>query len=308
LTTRAIIVLAALGCVWGASFLFIKVIVEETAPVTLVAVRVTLGMVPLLAIVTLRRPAIVAPRTIIPKTAVTAVFATALPFLLISTAEQHINSGIAAVLNSTMPLWTVLLSAAFLPYERLGRHALMGLAIGFGGVLVLTGSDLRHVSDSSFLGQLAVVAAAFSYASALVFARANLAREDPVLVATLQLGISALLMWPVAFAVSGGAPNLDVGLKAWLAWLALGCVGTGIAYIAYYWLLMNVGVLVSGVTYFPPVIGLFLGWLVLGEALGVNVLAGAALIIVGVAMLSGRLTAVARVVRRRAAGLAIGGQ
>ena len=125
------------------------------------------------------------------------------------------------------------------------------------------------------------------------------------MVATLQVGLGALLMWPLAFAASSGAPNLDVGLKAWLAWLTLGFLGTGVAYIAYYWLLVNIGVLVSGVTYFPPVIGLFLGWLVLGEALGANVLAGAALIILGVMVLSGRLTFLVRLMGRREAGVAI---
>ena len=294
MNTRALAILVALGVVWGASFLFIKVIVEETAPLTLVAGRLTLGALPLLAVVAVRRPTIVAPRTILPKALVTAIFATALPFFLIATGEQHIASGVAAVLNSTMPLWTAVFTAFFLPHERLGRSAMWGLALGFGGVLVLSSPDLRHLTDSSFLGQLAVLAAALSYGSALVFARGTLSREDPVLVATLQVALGALVIWPLAFAVAGGSPNLDVGLKAWLAWLTLGVLGTGIAYIAYYWLMVNIGVLVSAVTYFPPVIGLLLGWLVLGESLGVNVLAGAALIILGVAVLSGRLEAALR--------------
>lgn len=299
MNTRALAILVALGCVWGASFLFIKVIVGETAPVTLVAGRLTLGALPLLVIIAVKRPRIVDPRSILPKTLATAIFATALPFFLIATGEEHIDSGVAAVLNSTMPLWTAIFTALLLPHERLGRSAIWGLAIGFGGVLVLSSPDLMHLTDSSFLGQLAVLVAALSYGSALVFARGTLAREDPVLVATLQLVLGALIMWPLAFAVSGGSPNIDVGLKAWLAWVTLGCLGTGIAYIAYYWLMVNIGVLVSAVTYFPPVIGLFLGWLVLDETLGVNVIAGAALIILGVAVLSGRLDFALRALPRR---------
>jgi len=299
LNTRALAILIALGCIWGASFLFIKVIVGETAPVTLVAGRLTLGALPLLAVVAVKRPKIAGSWTILPKTLVTAVFATALPFFLIATGEEHIDSGVAAVLNSTMPLWTAVFTAFFLPHERLGRGALLGLAIGFGGVLVLSSPNLGHLTDSSFLGQLAVLVAALSYGSALVFARGTLAGEDPLVVATLQLVIGALIMWPLAFAVSGGSPNIDVGLKAWLAWITLGCLGTGIAYIAYYWLMVHIGVLVSSVTYFPPVIGLFLGWLVLNETLGLNVIAGAALIILGVAVLSGRLDFALRALPRR---------
>ncbi len=287
--TRALIILVALGCTWGASFLFIKVIVGETSPLTLVAMRLTLGALPLIPLVAFKRPRIVDPKWILPRTLVTAIFATAFPFFLISTGEQHIASGIAAVLNSTMPLWTAVFTAMFLPHERLRRGAMVGLAIGFGGVLILSSPDLVHLTDSSFLGELAVLVAALSYGAALVFARATLSKEDPVLVAMLQLSLGALVMWPLALAVAKGSPNLDVGLKAWLCWITLGCLGTGIAYVAYYWLMSHIGVLVSAVTYLPPIIGLFLGWLVLDEKLGVNVVLGAALIILGVAALSGRL-------------------
>ena len=297
MSTRAVFVLAILGCIWGASFLFIKVIVEETSPFTLVAGRLSLGALPMLFIVALRRPAVVARRSIIPKTAVLAVFASALPFLMISWGEQHIDSGIAAVLNSTSPLWTALLGAVFLPHERLGGRALAGIAIGFGGVLILTGSDITHLRDSSALAQLAVVGAALCYAAALVFARAKLAEEDPVVVTTLQLLIGMLIMWPIAFAAARGTPDINVSVKAWLAWLTLGVLGTGLAYIGYYWLIANVGVLTSSVTYIPPIIGLALGALVLQESIGVNVVAGAAIIILGVAVLTGRLGFVTRAMR-----------
>lgn len=297
LSAKAIFILAILGCVWGASFLFIKVIVEETSPFTLVAGRLTLGALPMLVIVALRRPAVAAPRTIIPNTMMMAAFATALPFLMISWGEEHIDSGIAAVLNSTVPLWTALIGAVFLPRERLGVTALAGIAIGFGGVLILTGSDITHLTDSSLLGQLAVVGAALSYGAALVFARMRLVDEDPVLVTTLQLWIGALVMWPVAFAAARGTPDIDVTTKAWLAWLTLGVLGTGLAYIAYYWLIVNVGVLASAVTYIPPVIGLALGALVLDEVIGVNVVVGAAVIILGVLTLAGRLDFITRAMR-----------
>jgi drug/metabolite transporter (DMT)-like permease len=144
-----------------------------------------------------------------------------------------------------------------------------------------------HLTDSSFLGSLRCWRRR-SPGSALVFARGTLAGEDPVLVATLQT-FSALHHVAAGLRGSGGSPNIDVGLEGVAGLDHAGCLGTGVAYIAYYWLMVNIGVLVSAVTYFPPVIGLFLGWLVLDETLGVNVIAGAALIILGVAVLSGRL-------------------
>lgn len=297
MSARAIVILAVLGCVWGASFLFIKVIVEETSPFTLVAVRLTLGALPMLVIVAVKRPVVAAPRAIIPNTALMAVFAMALPFLMISWGEEHIDSGIAAVLNSTVPLWTALIGAVFLPHERLGVTALVGIAIGFGGVLILTGSDITRITDSSLLGQLAVVGAALSYGAALVFARMKLVDEDPVLVTALQLWIGALLMWPVGFVAAWGTPDVNVSAKAWLSWLALGVLGTGLAYIAYYWLIVKIGVLASAVTYIPPVIKLVLGALVLDEVIGANVVLGAAVIILGVLTLAGRLEFIARALK-----------
>lgn len=297
--TRAFLVLAALGGVWGGSFLFIKVIVEETSPFTLVAGRLTLGALPVVALAFIRRPAVSAPPSLLPKAAVLAALGNALPFLLISWGEQRIDSGVAAVLNSTMPLWTALVTAAVLPRERLSPTATLGLVASFAGVAVLTGGRIAHLTDGATLGNLAVVAAAALYAISLVFARATLSREDPLLVTALQLSLGAAMMWPLAIAVSGGAPDLGVSARVWASWLALGVLGTGIANVGYLWLVNEVGVVTSTVTYIPPVVGLALGAALLDEPVGLSSVAGAALILAGVGVVTGRAGAVVRLAFRR---------
>lgn len=297
--TRALLVLAALGSVWGGSFLFIKVIVEETSPLTLVAGRLTLGALPVLALALARRPRVAAPATVLQKTAVIAALGNAAPFVLISWGEQRIDSGVAAVLNGTMPLWTALITVAVLPHERLSASATLGLLVGFGGVIVLTGSDIVRVTESGTLGNLAVVAAAGLYAVSLVFTRATLSREDPLLVAALQLTLGAAMTWPLALAASGGAPDMAVSPQAWASWLALGVLGTGIANVGYLWLVNEVGVITSTVTYIPPVVGLILGAALLDEPVGFSSALGAMLILGGVAVVTGRAGAVARALLRR---------
>jgi drug/metabolite transporter (DMT)-like permease len=218
---------------------------------------------------------------------VLAVFASAVPFILISWAELHIDTGIASVLNSTMPLWTALFASMFLADEQLTPLTVLGLLTGFGGVAILSGGDLTDLRGDGLLGHLAVVGAAASYGATAVFARARLQAEDRVTIQAVQLAMAAVILIPLSLAVEG-APALDLSTKAWLAWLTLGALNTGVAGVVYYWLIKHVGsVRTSLVTYIIPTVGLLLGAVVLDEELGLNALLGAALIVAGVAMVAG---------------------
>jgi drug/metabolite transporter (DMT)-like permease len=283
MSARYLAVLVALGSLWGASFLFIKVVVDETAPIQLAAGRIIFGAVALAPIVWLRGLRLSGrPRAWL-DLLVLAVFSSAAPFVLISWAELHIDTGIASVLNSTMPLWTAVFASAFLADEHLTPLTVLGLLMGFGGVVVLSGDDLTGLRQEGLLGHLAVVGAAACYGATAVFARARLQAEDRVTIQAVQLAMAALLLAPLSIAVEG-APALNLSAKAWLAWLTLGAVNTGVAGVVYYWLIQRVGsVRTSLVTYIIPTVGLLLGTAVLDEELGLNALLGAALIVAGVA-------------------------
>jgi drug/metabolite transporter (DMT)-like permease len=206
-----------------------------------------------------------------------------LPFVLIGWAEEHIESGTASVLNSSVPLFTGMFAAMFLIEEQFTAARAGGLALGFLGVAVLTGGDVSDLGDSSLLGSLAMIGASACYAASAVFARTLLRRDDPLGLSGAQLALGALLLMPVVFATRG-VPDYTLSAEAWLSLLGLGIAGTGIGVAMYMWLIDNVGsVRSSMVTYIVPVIGLFLGWAVLDESIGVHTIVGFALIIAGVA-------------------------
>ena len=285
---RALAVLLALGGVWGASFLFIKVIVEETAALELVAARLLIGAVCVVAFLVASRRALRLTPAALALTLPMAAISNVIPFALIAWGEEHIDSGVAAVLNSTMPIFTAVFAAVVFADERFTPIRGSGLVLGFLGVIVLTGDDALHLTDSNVLGELAVIAAAACYAIGNVVFRTLLRGIDPVSLSALQLVAGTALAVIVLMAASGGSPNYSLSLEAWLSLLALGIGGTGAGYIAYLWLIDVTGsVRASLVTYIVPVFGLFLGWLVLDESVGLNTVLGALLIIAGVAVVMG---------------------
>jgi drug/metabolite transporter (DMT)-like permease len=283
MASRSLGVLLLLGSIWGASFLFIKIVVEETSPLALVEGRITFGALVVVAIMAFGpNRSVRASRRLWTMAAVLAVINNIIPFLLISWGEIHIESGTASVLNSTMPLFTALFAGLILVDERLTWLRLSGLLLGFLGVAVLTGGNVANLSDSSALGEMAVVAAAACYGAGAVYARLLLHSENFLNLTRLQLVVGAIILAPVLFAVDG-VPNYDLSVKAWLSLITLGMLGTGLAYVAYFWLLGAIGsVRASLVTYIIPIVGLLLGWAVLDESVGINSIVGCGLIILGV--------------------------
>jgi drug/metabolite transporter (DMT)-like permease len=283
-TARALPVLLALGGVWGASFLFIKVIVEETGPLEVVTGRIFFGSVAVVAYVLFARQRLTVTPRLLSRVAVLAVLANILPFALISWGEEHIESGTASVLNATVPIFTAVVAAAALDEEYFTWPRRGGLLLGFIGVAVLTGTESLDVTDSSVAGQLAVVLAALCYGVAAVAMRSLLRESDAISLTALQLIVAFVIAVPLLFAVEGGRPDYGLSLEAYGSLLALGMLGTGAGYVAYVWLIDTIGsVRASLVTYIVPVLGLLLGWLVLDESVGWNTIAGFLLIIAGVA-------------------------
>jgi drug/metabolite transporter (DMT)-like permease len=282
-TPKALLALLALGATWGASFLFIKVIVDETSSLEVAEGRMFFGALAVGVVIVMRKMPLRRPPALWFKVAVWALVGVVVPFILIAWAEEHIASGTASVLNSSMPLFTMLFAAIFLIEEQLTPARVAGLGIGFVGVIVLTGGDVYDLRDSTVLGQLAVVGASACYGAGAVYARSLLKEEDPVGLTGGQLVLGTLLVLPIMLVVRG-TPDYSLSVEAWLSLLALGVLGTGIAIIIYLWLVDNMGSVRSSlVTYIIPVVGLFLGWAVLDESIGINTVLGCALIIAGVA-------------------------
>ncbi len=275
-----------LGLIWGSSFLWIKIALDEMAPLMLVGWRVLFGLAGLAAVVAWRRATFPRDRRLWFWMAVIGITNTLLPFALISWGEQHIDSAVAAILNGTVPLFTMVLAHLFLKDDRMTLPRIAGLVVGFVGVVVLMGRDLDLSQlGGSVLGQVAVLLAAFAYASSAVLARRTLHGIDPLVQALVPVLSATSAAWILAVLLEGvEVPALPI---TWFALAWLGLLGSCVAYLLYFYLLHNVGpTRTSLVTYIFPVVGLVLGVVFLNEALDLGLAIGALLIIAGIAIVN----------------------
>lgn len=277
--TKVLGVLVALGGIFGAAFFFMKVLVEEIAPLEIVAGRLLLGTLVVMGLILARGKAFRVSPSMIAKVSLLAVLDSIVPYTLVAWAEVRVDSSVAAVIISTMPLFTTLFAALALPGERLAPDQLLAMPLGVAGVVALAGSQVLDVTSGDTLGRLAVVGAAMSYGAAAVYARILLRTQDALSLTGMKLGVAAVMALPLAVAVEGMPGYAAMSVKGWLALLALGVLATGVAFALYFWVVAKVGsVHASLVTYIAPVSGLLLGWAVLGEQIGPSTALGTGLI------------------------------
>jgi drug/metabolite transporter (DMT)-like permease len=278
----------ALGLIWGSSFLWIKIAVEDVGPFTLVAWRLLIGVAGLGLVVLLRRPSFPRERRVYGMLALLGLINTALPFVLISWGEQTIDSAVASILNGTVPLFAMVIAHFTLADDRITSARVAGLILGFAGVVVLMSGELAPGEFArGGLGQLAVLLAAILYAFSGVFARKNLHGLSPVVQAFVPLIVADLFIWTGAVALE--APDLVATTPlTWLALLWLGLLGSCVAYLLYFSLLHSVGpTRATMVTYVFPVVGLVLGIVFLQEPLTPSLLIGAVMVVAGILVVNG---------------------
>jgi drug/metabolite transporter (DMT)-like permease len=217
----------------------------------------------------------------------------AAPYALITWGEQYIPSGLASLLQSTTPLFALLL-AQFLPQdERITAPKVAGVVLGFVGVGLLMWPDLRQGwgdlgAQKTLLGQLAIVGSSLCYAVTAIVARGQLRGQHPLCSAAGQLSTGAVYALLGALLTSSSF-DLSISGKAWASWAGLILFGTVLAYGIYFTLIERGGAtLATMVTYIIPVNGLILGALVLGEPLGLTIWFSLLLILGGVLLVRGR--------------------
>jgi drug/metabolite transporter (DMT)-like permease len=281
---RILAVLVALGTVWGSAFVSMKVLSTQMTAIEVAHSRLMLGGALVLALVIWQRlPVDLSPRNIV-ATAVAATFDMLLPFTIIAWAGGRIDSGLGAVLLSTMPLFTTIFAPVFLPEERLSAARVAGVTLGFAGVVAVTQGKVLDVTNGDALGMLAVVAGACAYSIGGIYGRFQLRRQHPLSFTGLKLVLGSLICLPLLAASGGTRAYSGLDGEGVAAILSLGLLATGAAYSAFFWLVSNAGtVKASLAVYVIPVSGLTLSWAILGEPFGIATVAGAALIIGGVA-------------------------
>ncbi len=286
--------LAGLALIWGASFLFIKVAVQDMSPAALVLIRAASGFVAMAAVVALMRRSLVGPgwkRRLFPYV-VMAIGGGLIPWTGIAWGEERITSGLASILNATAPLFTAVLAYWVIPMERPSAVNYAGVFIGFAGVVILV---LPRVLETGLggdtLGTLAVLVAAASYAAVALYQRRNLRGVDVYEASLGQLAMTVLIALPFA---APSLPSVHLNLPSIASVLALGIAGSGLAYILYYYALNTLGpVRASTVTLLLPVTAVFWGVTLLHESVTLPIVVGMVVILGGIVLTN---------MRRRTAG------
>lgn len=283
-----------LSAVWGVSFLMIRIADATFPPLWVALLRCGLGAALLWTMLWFGGNKL-PPRRMLPWLLLIALLNNAVPFTLLAWGERTVPSNIAAVINATVPIWTLLLSMA-VERTRAGLLTITGVLLAFAGVVLVvfthgTEHDAEGAPVSLFAGTVIIGFAAFGYAIATVVAKAKLRGLDPIGLATTQLSVATLMILP--FAAFGEHPSaLRAGPVAAIA--VLGFAGSGIAYVLYYRLLPKISATqLAAVTYVLPIWGLFWG-LFAHEVIGVGTVLGVAVTIAGLVLLNLRTLRSAR--------------
>jgi drug/metabolite transporter (DMT)-like permease len=287
------VMLLCLSVLWGGSFLFTEIAIKELPPLTVAVLRVALAAIILNVVMrAMRLPLRVDPRMWSAFLGV-GLLNNVIPFSLIAWSQTHIGSGLASVLNATAPLWTVVVAHFFTPDEKVTSSRLLGVLVGLSGVVVMIGPEALTGLSTDFLAQLAVLAAALSYAFAGVFGRQfKRMGVAPTLAATGQVTASAVTLLPAAVMVDQPWTLNVPGLQTWGALIGVAALSTALAYVLYFRLLETAGATnLLLVTFLIPVSALVLGSTLLAERLEPKIFLGMTLIGLGLAALDGRLFA-----------------
>ena len=307
-TTWVWIPFLALGFLWGSSYLWIKIGLESLPPLTLIAGRLLLGAAFLAVVVAVTRQTLPREPRQYGHLLVMAVVNIVLPFILITVGEQSIDSALASILNSTVPLTVIVIAPMFLPDERITLPRIAGLSIGFAGVILLVAPGLVDLSDSDVTGELMMIGASLCYGIGNVYSKRNVRGLRPAIPALLQVAFAAAIVVPLALILEHPIGRVDPAPNAIVAVVWLGVLGSGFAYLLFFTILAHWGsTRTSMVSYLLPVVGIALGAAVMGDPVTVNRIAGTGMIIAGIALVNSGPT-LKRLVGRRAGPVEAEGQ
>lgn len=287
-----------LGLIWGSSFLFIRVGVEQLSPFQIVFIRTTIAAVGLNLVLLVRGKRLPLDRRSLTPLIILGIANTTIPFALITWGEKSISSGLAAMLQSTASLFTLVIAHFYFADERITPQKIVGLAVGFFGVIVLAS---RSVVDGQFdvpqlAGSMAIVLASLFYAIFSTYSRKIIRnRFEPIVVSAGAMTFAAVssgicMVFAPLLGGQAATPLSSVGSDGLISVITLGLANTFVAYIIYYWIIRELGAArTSMVTYITPGVGLALGAIVLHEAIDWRLIAGALLIFAGIGIVNLRM-------------------
>ena len=295
MTTKDWALLLSLSLLWGGSFFLISLAVAELPPLTIVLLRVGIAAITLWTILLIGGYQIPKSLKLWRTFFILGLLNNVIPFSLIVWGQNHIGAGLAAIINATTPLFTILIAGAFLSDEHMTPQRVVGVLIGLLGVTVLIGpsslQDLGPGMSVGTLAQLAIIGAAISYGCASVYGRRfKLMGVSPFTTAVGQVTTATIILLPLAFLFERPDQLPNPSLQVWLSILCLGVFCTALGYSLFFRILSSSGATnVVLVALLVPVSASFLSWSILGEQLHGRYFSGMAVIGLGLAAIDGRL-------------------
>ena len=289
LDLRSAAMLALLAAIWGGSFFFVEIALQEVPPVTITLHRV-FWAVPVLGLI-VRWQGIAFPTSLRVWGAymIMGALNNAIPFSLIIWAQVYIESGLAAILNGTTAVFAAVIAGALLSDERLSLYKLWGAVLGLIGVAFIMGPSVLTGFDPRNLAQLAMLGAAVSYSFASVWGKTALSGQPPLMNAFGMVAASSFLMIPIVV-IFDGPPSFSLSLSVWAALLGIAILSTAVAYMLYFATLVRAGAAnLMLVTLLIPPFAIVLGAGFLGEQMRPEAWAGVVIIALGFAVTDGRI-------------------
>lgn len=288
MSTRNIVELILLAALWGASFLFMRVAVPEFGAVALIEARVLLAGLALLPFwwfaenYKSRKTALLAWRHLF----VVGMLNSSIPFVMFAYSMLYITGGMASILNGTAPIWGAIVAWLWLK-EKLSLNAMVGLVIGFSGVVILVSDELSFSLNGKMLAILSAGLAPVLYGISANYTSEKLAHVSPLSIAAFSQLAAAISLLPLMYWFM---PETWPSLTACFAVLALALVCTSFAYLMYFRLLAEVGSTKAiTVTFLIPLFGSLWGALFIGEQITLLMIIGMTIILTGTALVTGVL-------------------
>jgi drug/metabolite transporter (DMT)-like permease len=279
---RTTFVWLLLGVIWGSTWLFIKMGLEDLPPFSLAGLRFLVASVAMWGYLAIRR--IRLPRSSRDwfLLTVTGLLTFGLDYGLVFWGENHISAGLTSILFSTMPLFVLLLAHFMVPEERMTRQKLVGILVGIGGVALIFSRHLEVADSLAVWGAVAILLGAAFAAVSSVLVRRYCGHLDPAVLTTGQMTIGCVPLLLIGFVFEGSPMSFHWTPMGWISLLYMAVIGSALAFALLYWLLKQIGAVRSGlIVPFSTVVAVFLGIVVLGEAFTWRTAVGGLLVVLG---------------------------
>ena len=274
-----------LGFIWGSTWLFIKLGLEDLPPFLFAGLRFVIASLFLWVILWVRRVRLPRIRRDWLVMVGTGLLTFGLDYGLVYWGENHIPAGLTSILFSTMPLFVLLLAHFFLRNERISRWSLGGVLVGLAGVTLIFSKQLQFSDPLVFWGSLAVLGAALAAAISSILVRRFAQHLDPMILTTIQMTAGCIPLVALGLSLEGSPIHFHWTAMAWTSLLYMAVIGSALAFVLLYWLLKQIGPVRTGLIIpFTTVVAVLLGVIVLGEAFTWRTGVGGALVLGGLSL------------------------